>query len=376
MVNLKRTFKPLLRLDWLAFASTFCLLLTGVFFIFSAGIGDEADSLVASQGFKQLGFIILGIPGYLVVSLIDYRKFRDIIPLIYAGCILLLLGVLFFGIEINGSKSWYDLGPINFQPAEVTKIGLVITLAGFLGDPLRNIRHPKVLLTPLVLTGGIFVLILAQPDLGTAMILPTILLSLLFVAGLPWRVLVVLGLLGLMSLPLGWSVARPYQKERILVFLEPDRDPLNAGWNMKQSRMAVGSGGLTGKGFGKGTQNMLGFLPSTVAPTDFIFSVIAEEKGYMGSLGILGLYSLLFGCLARTAIRAADFFGRLIAVGILTMLFVHVTINVAMTVGLMPIVGLPLPLVSYGGSFVLSMMLALGLVQSVHIRRDTGRSHP
>jgi len=121
---------------------------------------------------------------------------------------------------------------------------------------------------------------------------------------------------------------------------------------------------------------MLGFLPSTVAPTDFIFSVIAEEKGYMGSLGILGLYSLLFGCLARTAVRAADFFGRLIAVGILTMLFVHVTINVAMTVGLMPIVGLPLPLVSYGGSFVLSMMLALGLVQSVHIRRDTGRSHP
>jgi rod shape determining protein RodA len=208
------------------------------------------------------------------------------------------------------------------------------------------------------------------------MILPAILLSILFVSGLPWRVLMVLVLLGLMTLPLAWTVARPYQKERILVFLEPDRDPLNAGWNMKQSRMAVGAGGLTGKGFGKVTQNMLGFLPSTVAPTDFIFSVIAEETGYLGSLGILGLYCLLFGCLARTAIRAADFFGRLIAVGILAMLFVHVTINVAMTVGLMPIVGLPLPLVSYGGSFVLSMLLALGLVQSVYIRRDTGRSHP
>jgi rod shape determining protein RodA len=230
-------------------------------------------------------------------------------------------------------------------------------------------------LLPLLLTGGIFLLILAQPDLGTAMILPMILLSMLFVAGVPWRMMMVLFLLGLMALPLGWSLARPYQKERILVFLDPDRDPTGAGWNMKQSEMAVGSGGLTGKGIGQGTQNMLGYLPATVAPTDFIFSVIAEEKGFMGSAGTLGLYTLLFGCLARTAVRAGDFFGRLIAVGILTMLSVHVTINVAMTVGLMPIVGLPLPLVSYGGSFVLSMMLALGLVQSVHIRRDTGGSH-
>ena len=375
MAKLRHLFGPLLKLDWVAMAATFLLLMTGVFFIFSAGAGDEGDSLVASQGFRQLGFIALGFPGYLLVSILDYRKLRGITPLLYGGCVALLIGVLLFGIEINGSKSWYDLGPVNFQPAELTKIGLVITLAAYLGDPLRNTRHPKVVLVPMLLTGGIFLLILAQPDLGTAMILPAIVMTLLFVSGLPWRVLAVLVLLGLMTLPLGWSLARPYQKERILVFMDPDRDPLNAGWNMKQSRMAVGSGGLTGKGFGQGTQNMLGFLPATVAPTDFIFSVIAEEKGYMGSVGILGMYTLLFGCLARTAVRAADFFGRLIAVGILTMLSVHVTINVAMTVGLMPIVGLPLPLVSYGGSFVLSMMLALGLAQSVHIRRDPGGSH-
>lgn len=368
-------FKPLLRLDWLALTATLLLLFTGVLFIFSTGAGDEGDALVASQGFKQLGFIGLGLVGYVLVSLMDYRKLRDITPLIYTGCLILLVGVLIFGIEINGSKSWYDLGPVNFQPAELTKIGLVITLAAYLGDPLRNTRHPRVIFVPLLLTGGVFLLIVAQPDLGTAMILPTIVMTLLFVAGLPWRVLGVLLLLGLMTLPLAWSVARPYQKERILVFLEPDRDPLNAGWNMKQSRMAVGSGGLTGKGIGRGTQNMLGFLPATVAPTDFIFSVIAEEQGYVGSVGVLGLYTLLFGCLARTAVRAGDFFGRLIAVGILTMLSVHVTINVAMTVGLMPIVGLPLPLVSYGGSFVLSMLLALGLVQSVHIRRDIGGTH-
>jgi rod shape determining protein RodA len=376
VARLLHRFKPLLKLDWAALSATFLLLLTGVVFIFSAGLGDEGDALLTSQGWKQLGFVVVGFPLYLTVSLIDYRRFRDLAPLIYIGCLVLLVGVLVVGIEINGSKSWYDLGPVNFQPAELTKIGLVLTLAAFLGDPLRNPRHPRIVFVPLLLTGGIFALIVAQPDLGTAMILPVILLSVLFVSGLPWRVLAILFLLGLMTLPLAWSVARPYQKERILVFLEPDRDPLNAGWNMKQSVMAVGSGGLTGKGFGRGTQNMLGFLPSTVAPTDFIFSVIAEETGYLGSLSLLGLYSLLFGCLARTALRAADVFGRLIAVGILAMLFIHVTINVAMTVGLMPIVGLPLPLVSYGGSFVLSMLLALGLVQSVHIRRDTGRSHP
>lgn len=376
MADLRSLFKPLLKLDGLAFAATFLLLLTGVSFIFSAGVGNDGDSLVSGQGAKQLGFIMLGIPVYLAASLFDYRKLRDLNLFIYAGCILLLIGVLLFGIEINGSKSWFDLGPFNFQPAEVTKIGLVITLAAYLGDPLRNPRHPKVVLLPLLLTGGIFVLIILQPDLGTAMILPVTLMAMLFVAGIPWRVLMVLLLLGLMTLPLAWSVARPYQKERILVFLEPDRDPLNAGWNMKQSRMAVGSGGLTGKGFGQGTQNLLGFLPATVAPTDFIFSVIAEEKGYIGSFCLLGLYTLLFGCLARTALRAADAFGRLISVGILTMLAVHVTINVAMTVGLMPIVGLPLPLVSYGGSFVLSMLLALGLAQSVHIRRNTAGTHP
>ena len=375
MANSLRQLKPLLHIDWMAFTATLLLLLTGVLFIFSAGAGDEGDALLASQGYKQLGFILMGLPVYLTISLIDYRQWRELSPVIYIGSIFLLIGVLLFGIEINGSRSWFDLGPINLQPAELTKIGLVITLAAFLGDPLRNTRHPKVVIMPLLLTGTMFLLILAQPDLGTSMILPTIAFTMLFVAGIPWRMIMVILLLGLMALPLAWSLAQPYQKERVLVFLDPDRDPLNAGWNMKQSRMAVGSGGLTGKGIGQGTQNMLGFLPSTVAPTDFIFSVIAEEKGYFGSAGVLGLYTLLFGCLARTAVRAGDFFGRLIAVGILTMLAVHVTINVAMTVGLMPIVGLPLPLVSYGGSFVLSMLLALGLVQSVHIRRDTGGSH-
>jgi rod shape determining protein RodA len=283
---------------------------------------------------------------------------------------VLLVAVLIIGIEINGSKSWFDLGAFTLQPSELAKIGLIIMLASHLGDPLKNVRLPGTVLTVLVLTGFPFLLILAQPDFGTAMILPCMVLAMLFVAGISWRMLGLILLLGALALPIGWQFLADYQRQRIMVFLNPDIDPLNAGWNMKQSLMAVGSGGLHGKGLGQGTMNLLGFLPTTVAPTDFIYSVIAEEKGYIGSLVLIALYSLLFICLARTALRCPDPFGRLIAVGILAMLFMHVTINICMTIGLMPIVGLPLPLVSYGGSFVLSMLLALGLVQSVHLRSD------
>jgi rod shape determining protein RodA len=361
---------PILKLDWLALLLTLLLLATGITFIISAGYGGEDIPLLRQQWFRQVLFIVIAFPVYIAMILLDYRWYKDIAGLLYGACVVLLIGVLIFGIERNGSRSWFDLKVVDFQPAEIAKIGLVITLAAYLGDPLRNTRHPRIVIVPLLLTGFFFLLILKQPDLGTAMILPCVVMALLFVSGLPWRMLGLLVLIGLMTLPLAWGLAEDYQKERVLVFLNPDRDPLNASWNMKQSIMAVGSGGLTGKGIGQGTQNLLGFLPTTVAPTDFIFSVIAEEKGFLGSAFLLSLYSLLFGCLARTALRASDMFGRLIAVGILTMLAVHVTINVAMTIGLMPIVGLPLPLVSYGGSFVVSMMLALGLVQSVHARRN------
>jgi rod shape determining protein RodA len=160
-----------------------------------------------------------------------------------------------------------------------------------------------------------------------------------------------------------------YQKERILVFFNPGRDPLGAGWNKIQSEIAVGSGGLTGKGYLKGTQNVLGYLPRTVAPTDFIYSVIAEEMGFLGSSLILALYAAILVAGVRVAWRAPDTFGRLLTMGVVTMLFSHVFVNVAMTIGLMPITGLPLPLISYGGSFMLSTMLALGMVQSVNIRR-------
>jgi rod shape determining protein RodA len=370
MKMLFRWLSPLRRLDWIAFLTMLLLLITGVVFIYSAGIGDSGLSVLNKMWFKQLIFIGLGIPVYLAAALFDYRNFRDIAGIIYAGSIVILIAVLIFGVERNGSRSWFDLKIFYFQPAELAKIGLVITLAAYLGDPLRNTRIPSTILYALGLGAGICALILLQPDFGTAMIIPCVVLAMLFISGIPWRILGVILVIGALTLPVGWSLLKDYQKERILVFLNPDRDPLGAGWNMKQSKMAVGSGGLNGKGIGQGTQNLLGFLPTTVAPTDFVFSVVAEEKGFVGSTWLTSLYSLLFICLARTSLKNPDPFGRLISVGILAMLFMHVTINVSMTIGLMPIVGLPLPLVSYGGSFVLSMMLALGLTQSVHLRRS------
>lgn len=369
MNKVLRLLAPLRRLDSFALLATLSLLGIGVLFIHSAGAGDASSSALP-QWVKQLLFFALAFPVYLGVALFDYRRLRDVSGLLYLLGVGLLVAVLFVGIEINGARSWFDLGLFNLQPAELAKLAMIIVLAAYLGDPLHNSRSPRAVFTALALGGLPFLLILAQPDLGTAIILPFLLLSILFVAGLPWRMLGLILVLGLLSLPIVWSMAKPYQKERVLVFINPDHDPLNASWNMKQSIMAVGSGGLTGKGLRQGTQNLLGFLPTTVAPTDFIYSVIAEEKGYVGSVTLLSLYSLLFIRLARTALRTPDPFGRLIVVGILAMLFAHVTINVCMTIGLMPIVGLPLPLVSYGGSFVLSMMLALGLVQSVHLRID------
>ena len=194
-------------------------------------------------------------------------------------------------------------------------------------------------------------------------------LAMMFVAGIPMRSLAILTLLGLMMLPVGWFALGDYQKERIMVFFDPARDPHGAGWNKTQSEIAVGSGGMAGKGVLKGTQNILGFLPRTVAPTDFIFSVVAEELGFMGSALTLCLFGALFSAGIRTSIRAPDRFGALLAVGVVAMLFSHVFVNIAMTIGLMPITGLPLPLISYGGSFMLSTMIAIGIVQSVYIRR-------
>ena len=352
------------RVDLAAVLTMLVLMVVGLAFIFSAHYHMGSNMWI-----KQIVWCAAGLCAFLLAMLYDFKRLRELAYIFYGLSVLLLLLLPFFGKEINSAKSWYDLGVFTLQPSELLKPAMILALAAYLSDPMRNMRNLETVLAALGIFLCPFVLIALQPDPGTASVLIPVVVAMMFIAGLAWRVLGLFFLCGIAATPLAWLMMGARQKNRILTFLDPSSDPTGAGWNLIQSRIAVASGGLDGKGFLQGTQNILGFLPETVAPTDFIFSVITEEMGFIGSAVVLGLFGVMLTSMTRTALRTNDQFGRLIVIGVLALMFSHVTVNVAMTVGLMPIVGLPLPLVSYGGSFMISMMLALGLVQSVHVRR-------
>jgi len=384
--------KLLQKSNWLLNAAVGLLLLLGVLFVYSACyVGDETE--IRPLYLRQMLWIAVGIASYVGFALVDYRQLKRYEWGLYGGSICLLVIVLFFGRTIYGAKRWLMLfGEVGIQPSEMAKLATIILLAGRLSEVGRPLNRPLELLQVLALVAVPAGLIVQQPDLGTAMVfLPTAMI-LMFVAGVPFRY--VGGLAGIGAGFVGMVLAAlflpamlgagettqdriasltglsDYQRGRIEVFFYPEKDPLGAGWNKRQSEIAVGSGGLKGKGYLRGTQNILGFLPRSVAPTDFIFSVVAEEKGFVGSVVVLVLFAMLIGCGVWAGLSTLDPLGRLLCTGITSLIFFHVFINVAMTVGLMPITGLPLPLLSYGGSFMIVMMSALGIIQSVYIRSD------
>lgn len=378
--------------NWLLNAAVGLLLLLGVLFVYSACyVGDEAE--MRPLYLRQLLWIGVGLACYTGFALTDYRHLKKFEWGIYGGGICLLVLVLLFGKTIYGAKRWLMLfGEIGIQPSEMAKLATIILLAGRLSEPGCALHRPIKMIEILALSAVPAGLIMQQPDLGTAMVFLPIAMVLMFVAGVPFRyvgglagigvVLVGLVLAGLfLPAKLGAGDAMQeriaamtglteYQRGRIEVFFSPEKDPLGTGWNKRQSEIAVGSGGLKGKGYLRGTQNILGFLPRSVSPTDFIFSVIAEEMGFVGSLTVLVLFSVLIGSGVWTGLCSLDPLGRLLCAGITSLVFFHVFVNMAMTVGLMPITGLPLPLLSYGGSFMIVMMSALGIIQSVFIRSD------
>jgi rod shape determining protein RodA len=281
---------------------------------------------------------------------------------------------------------------VGVQPSELGKLAVIMAGAALLSPPAEKFERLPSMGWLFLLAGIPMLLVMKEPDLGSALVYVPVTLAMLYVAGARSRPLALLVLSGVVlvtvvlaavALPekLGVTPERQdrffralrlsdYQRDRIEVFLQPGKDPMGAGWNKRQSEIAVGSGGLAGKGFLKGTQNILGFLPRTVAPTDFIFSVIAEETGFAGSVTVLVLYGILMVCGLYAAMVARDKMGRVLCVGIVTMIFTHVFVNMAMTIGLVPIVGIPLPLVSYGGTFMVVTLFALGLIQSVYVRRS------
>jgi len=381
------------RMDWSVVLAVILLLGIGVAFIFSAGQSQSAA--YQTLYLKQMLWAGLGIVCFLGFAFTDYHHwYHRAWWLYFLGlALLLLVFVPGIGVRISGARRWIQFAGVRLlQPAEFAKLGLILALARLFGAPARNPRHRRLILIGLGLTLAPFFLIASQPDLGTALVLLPVLGGVMLAAGVPARTLwglagagalvLAAALILLLAPPaLGWDEARheillercgisAYQKNRVMVFLKRDADPLDAGWNKAQSQIAVGSGRLWGKGFQRGTQNILGFLPRTVAPNDFIFSVIAEEKGFAGSLTVLSLMAVIIYGGLRAALAAPDRIGRLLCAGITALIFCHVFVNIAMTIGLLPITGLPLPLLSYGGTFMVGAMSALGIVQSVYIRGE------
>jgi rod shape determining protein RodA len=311
--------------------------------------------------------VCLGI--LLVVALVDIRVWLRSAYGIYVVCLILLVAVEVAGSVGMGAQRWINLGIINLQPSEFMKIALMLALARYFHFlAVEDIGRPLVLLPPLFLVAVPALLVLRQPDLGTALMLLLAGGMLFFVAGVRlWKFAVVI-VAAAAAAPLAWGMLRDYQRQRVLTFLDPESDPLGAGYHIIQSKIALGSGGISGKGFLQGTQTHLNFLPEK--QTDFIFTMLAEEFGLIGALGLLMLYVLILGYCFAIALSSRNQFSRLLSIGVGVTFFLYLFINIAMVMGLIPVVGVPLPLVSYGGTAMLSLMFGFGLLMSAHIHRD------
>ena len=305
----------------------------------------------------------------LAVAMTDIRFWLRYAYAFYFAVLVLLTAVELSGTIGMGAQRWIDLGVINVQPSELMKLALVLALARYFhGINPEQVRRPLMLVLPLVMAGVPTLLILKQPDLGTAVMLLAGGAAVIFTAG-PSLWLLGLGTaVGLGALPIAWQFLHDYQRARLLTFLDPDSDPLGAGYHITQSKIALGSGGTFGKGFLHGTQSQLNFLPEK--HTDFIFTMYAEEFGLVGSLTLLAVLTVVIGLCLAIAMRARNQFSRLLAIGVTTTYFLYAFINLAMVMGLLPVVGVPLPLVSYGGTAMLGVMLGFGLILSVHVHRD------
>lgn len=385
------------RFDLISPACILLLGITGVFFIYSAQVYTGR-----SQYIMQIVWLMGGAVTYLGVSLIDYKFFLRNSHWVWLGCIVLLLLLWTpLGESRFGARRWLDLRFFSYQPSEAAKLGCLIIASSILArSEVGTFRQSfRVLLHVAAMVGLPMLLIFAQPDLGSALVIPPMVFALLYISHLSQRFFAIAFGLFLLAVSLvavdiyrynsfleknnlsprdqlgafeahSWLPLRDYQRNRVLSFVAPGKvDPMGIGWNLSQSLISVGSGGLTGKGWQEGTQAKLGYLPRAVAHNDFIFSVVAEEKGFLGSSFVIALYGLILCNGIRIAGLARDRFGALLALGVTMIFCIHVLINVGMTIGLMPITGLPLPFLSYGGSFLLSCCLLQGLVQSVYRHR-------
>lgn len=341
----------------------------GLINLYSATHGPSSVD-VSSLFISQIMWLVVGWGVFLVVTLLDYAIVSRIAIIIYLLNLGAIVFTTFFGKVALGAQRWIDLGFFRYQPSETMKLALIMMMAKILStkNTHGNGMGFKDMFGPLLVLGIPFVFVVEQPDLGTAMMLAAIGGSMLLFTKVKRWILATAVVAGIVALPVAWRfVLHDYQKNRVLTFLSPTNDPRGTGYNSIQSKIAVGSGRFFGKGFMKGTQSQLEFLPER--HTDFIYSVLSEEHGFVGSILVMGLFCYLFLTGIRIAFNARDKFGALLTVGVLCYVFWHMFINIGMVIGLLPIVGVPLPLLSYGGSSMLTTMAGLGLVSSVAYRR-------
>ncbi|HVN29577.1 MAG TPA: rod shape-determining protein RodA [Candidatus Binataceae bacterium] len=355
--------------DWTLFLSVLALASIGMLSVTSASYAMYHHTFNALVT-RQFLWVSIGA-GIMVGALFfDYRAMMTYAYPIYLASLGLLIAVSVIGHSTGGSRRWINLGFFHLEPSELAKLAIVLVMVRYLREePPRGGWQLRQMIIPGVMLGVPAVLVLKQPDLGTALVLVLISITLMFVSGLNWRTMAMLALAAMFAAPVSWHFLKPYQRQRLVSFIDPKADPLGSGYHIIQSEIAIGAGGPYGKGFMNGSQARLNFLPEET--TDFIFAVFAEEFGMAGSLLLLALYASLIARGAWIARHARDRFGSLLALGVTGIVFWQVAINIAMTTGMLPVVGIPLPLVSYGGSSVLTMMTAMGLLISVNARRRT-----
>ncbi len=355
----------LAEINWFIIIIMSTIAVIGFAMMISAGGGDFHPW--ASQ---QISRFLLAFFIMLILAMIPMRMLMDYAYILYFLCLLVLIGVDITGHIGMGAKRWLAVGGLNLQPSEFMKLTVILVLARYFHQlHPEDIQRFPFLIPPLILIAMPAVLILRQPNLGTTIIMASVGMIMCFLAGVKWRYFIGAAAGVVSATPVIWHFMHDYQKRRVLTFLNPDQDPLGAGYNILQSMIAIGSGGLFGKGYMHGTQNQLNFLPEK--HTDFIFTMLAEEFGFMGCMIVLMLFFILLSSGMMVCLRSRSTFGAMMAAGVTALIFMHILINCSMVMGMMPVVGVPLPLMSYGGSIMVSTVLAVGLMLNAYTHRDS-----
>ncbi len=354
-----------LKMDWLLIVAVVLLLGIGLASLYS--VSFSSGSFNPNNFSKQIIAIGIGIALMLFFSFYDYRAFNSYSTKLYLILLVFLIGVIFLGINIRGTRGWLNLGEFNFQPVEIAKVVMIIFLASFLSKKKTYLSETVRIIASFFLVSIPVFFVLRQPDFGSAAIIIGIWISIFLVSGINKKNIAIFFLIGMVAVSSGWFFLKDYQKDRLRNVVNPYNDPRGSGYNVIQSMVAVGSGGIFGKGLGHGSQSQLNFLPEK--HTDFIFAVIAEELGFVGVLFVFILFIVLFYRIKETARLARDNFGYLLAIGIMAMLFLQILVNVGMNIGLSPIAGVPLPFLSYGGSSIVIVLASVGIIQSIYIRK-------